>query len=252
MKGTLTIAVSGSSGAGKTSFTALLGKLLPAQTIYIHADAFGKDFDDLPTHEGTLDADSRLSVHFDALQQTIRYAKLHGRLPDTYKSFDFIELDLQRAERLIQPEYLESVKPEISRSGIDWDAYSIIVVVDGFLLYHIPELRKEFDVKLLMRTTKEEARLRRFRRYGGKVYLEGSEEFWKTDGYFDRCVWRNYELEHAPLFPNGNVDVVVDDSLDVPFGIRIQPIPDQTIEQTQLWAMRALLHSISMPGPTSS
>lgn len=244
--GALTIAISGSSGAGKTSLTVLLKQILPPCALYIHADAFGKEFENLPSYNGVLDADSRDSVRFDALRQTVDHAKLHGVLPDIYKSYDFIEADLQKAQSGIRPGFLASMRDEVERSKIDWDAYKTIIVVDGFLLYHDSDLRDRFDIKLLLRTTKEEAKQRRLGRYGEKEVPEDSEEFWKTTPYFHNCVWRNYAKEHAFLFAHGDVEADLDRPADIAgFRIWVQPVPDGSFEETQSWAIETLLRAVS-------
>ncbi len=74
-----------------------------------------------------------------------------------------------------------------------------LVIVDGFLLFgkSVPESLKElFDVKILLRARREDAKARRERR-NGYVTLEG---FWEDpEGYFDGVVWPNYVREHGAL-----------------------------------------------------
>lgn len=36
------------------------------------------------------------------------------------------------------------------------------------------------------------------------------DEFWKTEDYFEKMVWRNYVEQHADLFEDGNVEGEID------------------------------------------
>jgi len=70
-----------------------------------------------------------------------------------------------------------------------------IVLVDGFLLYYNPVIRPKLDIRLF-RLNYAVAKERRFTRqgYGASAKLD---EFWKTEEYFDKGVWRNYVAAHA-------------------------------------------------------
>lgn len=74
-----------------------------------------------------------------------------------------------------------------------------LVIVDGFLLFgrSVPaSLRDLFDVKILLRADKAEAKRRRERR-NGYVTLEG---FWRDpEGYFEDVVWPGWVREHGFL-----------------------------------------------------
>lgn len=82
-----------------------------------------------------------------------------------------------------------------------------LVIVDGFLLFgkSVPKsLRELFDVKVLLRARREDAKARRERR-NGYVTLEG---FWEDpEGYFDGVVWPNYVREHGALVEGGGEGV---------------------------------------------
>jgi len=81
-----------------------------------------------------------------------------------------------------------------------------IVVVEGFLLFgeSVREKAEEvFDVRILLRATREAAQGRRGRR-NGYVTLEG---FWTDpEGYFGGVVWRGYVGEHEWIFEGGDVE----------------------------------------------
>lgn len=248
--GVLTIGVSGSSSSGKTTLCASLSSVLPSclsrtgtRLLFLHCDAYGKDFADLPkAASGGLDADSRDSVEFAEIHGAIDHIRHTAQLPEDYPRHEFIENDLRRAQQQLDPAFVTNVLLSLDRASIDWGAFSAIAVIDGFLLYHDPALRSKLDLKLLMRTSKEEAKQRRFGRYGKNAAVEDSEEFWKTRSYFEDCVWPNYVKEHAFIFPNRDVEATVDvDELETRWSIHTPQKIDMSIEQTMTWAVGVLL-----------
>ena len=72
-----------------------------------------------------------------------------------------------------------------------------LIILDGFLLFGTsvpPSLTSLFDIKILLRVSREKARERRERR-NGYVTLEG---FWEDpEGYFEGVVWPGYEREYG-------------------------------------------------------
>lgn len=83
-------------------------------------------------------------------------------------------------------------------------------MVEGFLLFgrSVPVgVRDLFDVKVLLRAGRGQARARRAGR-GAYVTLEG---FWQDpEGYFDRVVWPNYVEEHGGMVDGVDGDGVVE------------------------------------------
>lgn len=60
-----------------------------------------------------------------------------------------------------------------------------MVIVEGFLLYNMPDIRKRLDTRLFVSLSYNEAKHRRMTRphYGAEA-KEG--EFWKTEYYFEK------------------------------------------------------------------
>ena len=82
-----------------------------------------------------------------------------------------------------------------------------VVLVEGILLFssHAPlsALTALFDVKVLLRTTREAAKRRREAR-AGYVTLEG---FWQDPpGYFEEVVWPGFVKAYGDLFLEGDVE----------------------------------------------
>lgn len=252
----LTIGLSGSSSAGKTSLCALLSLILPealsqssTKLLFLHCDAFGKDFPLLPRRpNGMLDAESRESFHFDKIKACIDKLRATGEQPtkqDGYDSYDFIEKDLEVARKKLQPKFVALMKDTVMRAKIDWNCFNAVAVIDHLLLYHDAEIRAKLDIMLLLRTSKAEARMRRFGRYGQNAVADDSEDFWKTMPYFDAMVWPNYVKEHSFMFPEDDVESEVDPlKTKMFFGVLPAPKIDMGFEESMMWAVGALLHEV--------
>ncbi len=77
-----------------------------------------------------------------------------------------------------------------------------MVIVEGFMLFNFAGIRERCDVRLFVRLSRGEARRRRMKRPGyGSEAKEG--EFWKTEDYFEKMVWRNYVEQHGEFFWTG-------------------------------------------------
>ncbi|KAG0650210.1 hypothetical protein D0Z07_3104 [Hyphodiscus hymeniophilus] len=70
-------------------------------------------------------------------------------------------------------------------------------------------LMDQFNVKLFLPTSKDQAKKRRFAR---PCYIDRPDgqrdagEMWKTEGYFEEVAWAHYEKEHKWLFRDGNIE----------------------------------------------
>jgi len=236
----LTIAISGCSCAGKTTFVALLKNLLPSETaIFLHADMFGVPLSQMPIFEGFRDCDSRSSYRFEDIRAAIDYAKVHRRYPPQYQASEALDGDIAKYKSNILPGFLDEVKANMQ--CIRWEKYKAIVVVDGLLLLHDESLRARFDVMLLLRASRAEAWRRRSLRYNG---AEHEREFWQTETYFKSCVWRNYEKEHCFLFPDGNVEaeLISSSASSNEFHVAVQPSTcTAVLEDVQRWAIGTLV-----------
>lgn len=69
-------------------------------------------------------------------------------------------------------------------------------------------------------------------------------EFWKTEGYFERIVWRNYVEQHGQFTEGGNVEGVVDSERCKQLGIVVQEGMDIEVQETSRWAVGALLEAL--------
>ncbi|KAK6535324.1 ribosylnicotinamide kinase [Orbilia ellipsospora] len=267
------IAISGPSSSGKTSLSRLLraaftSKTLPhphpTKCIILHGDDFYIPDSSLPlvplppTGEKVQDWDCPEALNFPQFLESVRYAKLHGAMPEGHQSYEGthavgVEESILRLsaeggeggagtggkERIVEMErrvvkWLERVEEGMGKR------IENVVIVDGFLLFGegvLEELKEEFDVKLLIRTPYEKAKKRREDREG-YVTVEG---FWSDPpGYFERLVWPAYLKQHSYLYKDGNMDsgVLTQEAFDS--GIRTPKETDQSLMQTLEWAVSAL------------
>jgi nicotinamide-nucleotide adenylyltransferase len=239
----LIIGISGCTSSGKTTSTALLRQLLPEHTIFIHGDMFGRPLEDMPLRDGFADCDSRQSVRTDDLCAAIEFTKANGKTPATVQPFEALEKDLNDAKDTIDYKVLQDLRDTIRSVWSRMLHFETIIVVDGFMLYHDETLKNMFDIKLLLRASREESWRRRSIRYGN--LSEGDKEFWQTKSYFDACVWYNYELEHRSLFPDGEIQGPVDTKATTSLhGIAIQPEANLSFSDTHRWVVDAIIESV--------
>lgn len=105
-----------------------------------------------------------------------------------------------------------------------------VVLVEGWLLYQNPEIRKLADIRLFLRTSKVAAKHRRMKRprYGDP----DMKDFWCTEEYFEDCVWGNYIKNNEWLFEKGDVEGKPAEKLCEMEGITMQPKLDMNVKET--------------------
>ena len=91
-----------------------------------------------------------------------------------------------------------------------------------------------------MRLDHQEARRRRLTRpsYGTEA-KEG--EFWRTEDYFEKMVWRNYVEQHADLFADGDVEGSIDRKVYSERAIALQEAMNVEVGQTLSWAVDIMI-----------
>lgn len=82
-----------------------------------------------------------------------------------------------------------------------------LILVDGFMLFHDPDIIELFDLRIFVKCSKQTLKDRRFKRSG----YQTAESFWlDPPNYFDDVVYPAYSSSHAYLFQNGNVESELD------------------------------------------
>ena len=239
------IGLSGPSSAGKTTLAHLLSRVFPSVVLILHADDFCKEFKDLPTVNGYLDADGPDGVDFGRMVEVLDYIKGNaGKTPADFKSWqgDVFPGQDKIALELVPAGLLAKLSEKVRSSGRNFKSLRF-VIVDGLMLYNIEAVRSRLDVRLLIRLSHDEAKRRRMTRqnYGASAK---PEEFWKTEDYFEKMVWRNYVAEHASFFEDQDVEGIADGKICATAGIEVQPELNIDVGTTLSWATDVILDSL--------
>lgn len=240
------LGLSGPSGSGKTTLAYLLRHVFPNVIEIVHADDFCKDFENIPMVNGYLDCDGPDGLDVDRMIKVLSYVKKHGgNLPSNFRSWqdDVFPGREKRAFKMVSPQLLHKMQRKVEQSGLDV-AGCRIVIVEGFLLYHNATIRDILDARLFLRLSRKTAKDRRMTRPGYGVEAK-PDEFWKSEDYFEKMVWRSYLSEHSQFFENGDVEGKPNEKC-VQSGIDVQSTLDVTVDEALRWATDALLRSISM------
>ncbi|MCJ1289616.1 ribosylnicotinamide kinase [Xylographa carneopallida] len=237
-----TIALSGSSSAGKSTTAHILQTVLrPLFTI--HQDDFNKSFADLPVRpNGRLDADAVESTDIPRFKAAVRHAqRTGGHMPPGFASWqDPAQVAAERA--LAVGRVSESarraatVRLDAARRG------SGVAIIEGWLLYQDAEIRRLADVRLFLRTSKAAAKYRRMTRpgYGDP----DTTDFWRTEEYFEECVWGNYVKNSAGWFVGGDVEGEPDAERCRREGLAMRPSLDMGVEETFEWAVGVICEAL--------
>ncbi|MCJ1466378.1 ribosylnicotinamide kinase [Pseudocyphellaria aurata] len=240
------VGVSGVASSGKTTLAHLLSSIIPPDVpvLLLQQDDFLVPKHLLvPLRNGELDADGPDAIDLAALKRVLNYAKHTGKLPPGFHTVQAEADEHARAISSVSQDELEDLKALISRSEL-FQAGRPVAIVDGSLLYHDPKIRSLFDVKILLRASRELSRRRRFEKpeYTGS---ESGEDFWRTREYFDRVLWSNYSEEFGPLFENGDVQGRPIVELCERLGIAVQPELDPNVSEIVKWAAESIIKDLS-------
>lgn len=209
------IGLSGPASAGKTTLAHLLRRVFtPCISHILHGDDFCREFAQIPTRDGYLDADGPAGVDFVRMGEVLDFVKGNGgRTPGDFESWqaDVFAGQVEKALELAGDEVVIEMRKEVEGSGVLGGSGQGVrmVIIEGFMLYNVPEIRERLDVRLFVRLSHGESKRRRMSRpnYGAEA-KEG--EFWKTEEYFEKMVWRNYVEQHRNFFDEGDVEGQVD------------------------------------------
>ena len=239
------IGIAGCTCSGKSVLSYLLSSILPpaSPTFVLHQDDFMVPPQLLvPSENGELDANCPEAVDFASLTRMLRFVKREGMVTAGFATKSD-ESDVQeRAASMVSQGTLDELKVLLAESGKVGEGQPV-GIVDGFLLFHRPEIRDLLDVKLFLRTTKEKAGARRFEK-AENVGEDAGEVFWRTREYFEKTVWPNYVQEHWAMFRDGNVEgEPLFDVCDA-LAISVQPELDMSIEETVRWVVNCTVERL--------
>lgn len=140
----LVIAIAGGSGSGKTTVANEILKQVGSHRIaYLPHDAYYRDLADLPLNQrAEVNFDHPDSLESSLLIEHIR--KLKRWEPVDLPIYDFTHHRRTGETRRVEP--------------------SMVIIVEGILIYAEPELREEFDVKIFVDTDSDLRFIRRLER----------------------------------------------------------------------------------------
>ncbi|KAI9789932.1 MAG: ribosylnicotinamide kinase [Peltula sp. TS41687] len=194
----------------------------------------------------TISARSLIRFRPGMATSTVTAVKAHGgNVPSDFQSSQDAVYpgQEQKAIQKVSPQLLRDLQEQVERSGLDLAALGRIVIVDGFLLFINEAVREKFDARLLLRLKHETAKERRTTRPGyGKEAKP--DEFWKTEDYFEKMVWRNYVSQHSDPFENGEVEGKPNKQRCAQAGIVVQEGLDASVEEALSWATNAIFKAL--------
>lgn len=200
---TLLVSLGGASSSGKTTVAKLLHQITP-NSILLHQDDFYKPDDQIPVDKATglQNWDIPDAINFESFLKELQYIKDHGDLsPDSKEYKNRYNSDTKDQDMDISPELISEISTSIAEivktKGLK------IIFVDGFMLYHDPEVFKYFDWKVFLTAKYKTLKDRREARHG----YQTQETFWvDPPGFFDKIVYPAYAETHGYLFNEDNVD----------------------------------------------
>ena len=255
------LGISGCPSSGKSTLSYLLTLIYP-ECILLHGDDFPQDegVPMLPPPLSCLDSDSKYAVDFSAMFKVLDHIKTTGQLPNDYSSwFQNNIMTIEEGQNRVRNgtafgnEGIENLR-RLLHSAVKAISDSVpetraprLVILDGFLLYHDPEIRQRLDLMLFLRLSKATAKARRLAKPGwGKDAKP--DMYWATERYFEASVWKNYVQEHAWLFVNGDVEGEFLQEVATKERIDATPMLDWSMQQTSQWAVELVAPKLSLHG----
>jgi len=139
----LVIGIAGGTGSGKTTLAKKIQEAFPGQSVLISQDSYYKDLTHLPLKEREkTNFDHPDSIDFDLLAQHISILKSGGKIEKPIYSF----------HHHTRESYTEAV------------AAHKIIIVEGILLFAMPELSDLCDLRLFVDTDDDVRLMRRIHR----------------------------------------------------------------------------------------
>jgi nicotinamide/nicotinate riboside kinase len=149
----------------------------------------------------------------------------------------------EKALSTVLKELVDNLREQVTKANLDFSSIKL-VFVDGFLLNQNRTMRERLDVKLFFGLSYKITKDRRFTRQG-----YGSEakpdEFWKTEDYFEKMVWRCYVEQHAFMFERGDMEGKVDEVVCEWADIKMLPGLNRPIEQSLVWILQHIIPALS-------
>lgn len=139
----LIVGVAGGTGSGKTTLAKKLAQTFSERSVLINQDNYYKDLSHLPEEErGNRNFDHPDSIDFELLKKHLLMLKNNQS----------IEIPIYNFHHHAREEFTQTVNP------------AEIIIVEGILLFSVPEIRELFDLKIFLETDDDIRLLRRIER----------------------------------------------------------------------------------------
>ncbi len=139
----LIVGIAGGSGSGKTTLAQKIQNALPTHSVLISQDNYYKDLSHMPQSE-------REKVNFDH-PDSLDFVLLKKHLKDLQENKPIQKPTYNYLTHVREP-FFELVKPVQ------------LVIVEGILIFAVPEIRDLFDIKIFIDTDEDIRLLRRLER----------------------------------------------------------------------------------------
>lgn len=194
---TILISVGGPSSSGKSTAAKGLLRLFEKSEV-VHLDDFYFPDQQIPIDPVSKEQNWDCADAID-FEKFVKY--IEGIKSGEYSNHKIDSLEPEADLKLTEDEF-QYFKEKINKKLL-LDTSINIVFVDGFMLYHDPQICNLFDIRLFFRASFETLKSRRESR-GGYNTVDG---FWvDPPGYFTDLVWPEYVKSHKYLFENENVN----------------------------------------------
>ncbi len=201
----IVIGISGPSSSGKSTLARILRRIYDGSFI-LHQDDFYKAEEEIPITNGVRNWDCKEAVDFEEFISTLDYISHQDRLPPLLVSKEDAN---EVPDSGVSNEFIECLRKRVT---IHNDGKRKVCIIDGFLLYHDPQIIPRLQLRILLRADYQTLKARRNAR-SGYVTLEG---FWKDPpNYFEDIVWPEYLAHHSHLFQDKQQQQLADEYTDV-------------------------------------
>jgi nicotinamide/nicotinate riboside kinase len=192
-----TVAVSGPSSSGKSSVVDLIHQYINRYTVnksvIVHLDDYYIPDDEIPidAETGEQNWDCPESIDYDKCIKDIQLLKRNEKITTV------------SIEPKLKFDVCGDDKEELIHKLNQIPANNLIILVDGFMLFHDRKMFENFDVKLFIYSSYSTLKTRREAR-SGYVTQQG---FWvDPPKYFDKIVWKEFIRNHKSLFVDENCE----------------------------------------------
>ncbi|EGW34246.1 uncharacterized protein SPAPADRAFT_49304 [Spathaspora passalidarum NRRL Y-27907] len=228
------IACGGPSSSGKTTVSKALQYLI-GDSVLIHLDDFYFHDADIPIDPktGLQNWDCPEALDFARFVKCLHDIKQKHILPKIHSLEPDADLKLSKLEERIFQKMITSSSQKFAGKKV--------VIVDGFMLFHDPEIFNLFDIKLFFHAPYETLKQRR----ESRSYQTLDSVWVDPPRYFDDIVWPAYKDSHKYLFEQSDISLSLKQDVTEKYNIFDINNDDETRLFTLIeWALNSILSSL--------